>query len=395
MALEHTGILKGIKVISSSTVVAGPFAAAMLAENGADVIHLEHPRIPDTAKAFDQLYNAEHRNERTVALDIKTDEGKEIFKKLIVDADIFIESSRPGVWDRLGFTDEALWEIKPDLVICHMSGYGSYGDPSYLTKGAYDMIGQAFSGYLAINGTEDQPAYAKPYMCDYFSGLTAAFGVLAALLHARETGQGESIDVAMYETLARIQADYPIQGFKKGIQPLRRGTADATAAIDVVYKSKDDQWVVMAIASPNDAWIEEIGLADDPEFYPAHFVSWGHPNVEKYLKATNDYAANHTLAEILEAGDKTGMACVPVMTYDLIKNNSHYQARESIIEWYDPATDSTMQGMTPIPRFKKNPAKIFRGSPTLGMDNEEVLAEIGYSADEVSKLLEKGVLGKQ
>lgn len=89
------------------------------------------------------------------------------------------------------------------------------------------------------------------------------------------------------------------------------------------------------------------------------------------------------------------MACVPVMTYDLIKDNSHYQARKTIIEWYDPATDSTMQGITPIPRFKNNPAKIFRGSPTLGMDNEEVLTEIGYTSDEIASLLEKGVLGKQ
>lgn len=395
MSLEHTGILSGVRVISVSTVVAGPFAAAMLAENGADVIHLEHPRVPDTAKAFDMLYNAEHRNERTVAVDIKTDEGKEIVKKLLETADILIEASRPGVWDRLGLSDEALWAIKPDLVICHISGYGGFGDPEYLKKGAYDMIGQAFSGYLAINGNEDQPLYAKPYTCDYFSGLTAAFGVVAALLKARETGQGESIDVAMFETMARIQADYPIRGFQDGRQPLRRGPADATAAIDVVYKSKDEKWVVMAIASPNDAWIEEIGLADDPDFYPAHFVSWAHPNVEKYLKATNDYASNHTMEEILDAGDRTGMACVPVMTYELIKDNSHYQARESIVEWYDPATDSMVQGMTPIPRFKKNPAKIFRGSPTLGMDNEEVLAEIGYTSDQVASLLDKGIIGKQ
>lgn len=397
MAIKDFGVLAGVKVVSSATVVAGPFAAGLLAENGAELITIEHPRVPDTGKAFGLLYNAEHRNAKSLSMDMKTDEAKEIFRKLIADADIFIESARPGVWGRLGFSDEALWEIKPDLVIVHVSGYGGFGDPDYVRRAAYDQIGQGFSGYTALNGMPGDdmpPMYAKPYACDYFTGFSAAFGAVSALYRARQTGQGESIDVAMFETMARLQAGYSVEGLTDGTQPKRNGTADAIAAIDVVYKSKDGKWVVLAIASPNEKWIEAIGLGDDPDFHPASFVAWGQPRADKYVEYTHRFAETHTLDELLDIAESCGLAACPVMTYDLMGENPHYQARNTIIEWDDPQTGRTLKGITTIPRFKNRPGEVFRGSPTLGMDNKEILNSLGYDDDEIAALAEKGTLGK-
>lgn len=394
MEIKDFGVLAGVKVVSATTVVAGPFAAGLLAENGAEVIQIEHPRVPDTGKAFGKLYHAEHRNARSLSADMKQEEGKEIFRKLIVDTDIFIESSRPGSWDRLGFSDEKLWDINPALVIVHMSGYGGFGDEQYVSKAAYDMIGQGFSGTLALNGFSDQPLYSKPYSCDYYAGFSAAFGAVSALLRARETGKGESIDVAMFETMARLQAGYSVEGLTDGIQPKRMGNSDAIAAIDVVFKSKDDKWVVLAIANPNQKWIEAIGLNDDPDFNPISFVAWGQPRADKYVEYTHRFAESHTMEELLSIADETGMAACPVMDYEQIKNNSHYRARNTIIEWFDPSTQSTLTGITSIPRFKNRPGEIFRGSPTLGMDNEDILQGLGYSADEIASLTSKGVLGQ-
>lgn len=353
MEIKDFGVLAGVKVVSATTVVAGPFAAGLLAENGAEVIQIEHPRVPDTGKAFGKLYHAEHRNARSLSADMKQEEGKEIFRKLIVDADIFIESSRPGSWDRLGF-----------------------------------------SGTLALNGFPDQPLYSKPYSCDYYAGFSAAFGAVSALLRARETGKGESIDVAMFETMARLQAGYSVEGLTDGIQPKRMGNSDAIAAIDVVFKSKDDKWVVLAIANPNQKWIEAIGLNDDPDFNPISFVAWGQPRADKYVEYTHRFAGSHTMEELLRIADETGMAACPVMDYEQIKSNSHYRARNTIIEWFDPSTQSTLTGITSIPRFKNRPGEIFRGSPTLGMDNEDILQGLGYSVDEIASLTSKGVLGQ-
>lgn len=397
MAKTESGILAGVKVVSSATMVAGPFAAAMLAENGADVIEIENPDIPDNAKNFGKLYSMEHRNERSLGLDLKSEEGKAVLRKLLASADIFIEGSRPGAWARLGFDDEALWEIKRDLVIVHVSGYGQSGDPHYTGKPAYDMIGQAFSGTLALNGMADPypPTYSKPYVCDYFSGLAASWGALAALLKARETGVGESVDVAMFETMARMQGGFPVDGFALGTQPERIGNTDANVPLDVIYKTKDENWVALAIAMPNEAWMKAIGLADDPEFMPISFIGHGHPGAAKYSEAVKRWAAEHTLDEVLAAMGECRVAGEAVMTYEMMKTNSHYIARDTIVGWYDPITKQDIQGITTIPRFKNNPGGVFRGSPTIGMDNDDVLREIGYSPDEINALHSCGAIGAQ
>ncbi|HEX9013359.1 MAG TPA: CoA transferase, partial [Anaerolineaceae bacterium] len=185
------GMLSGLKVFSTGTVVAAPYAASLFAENGATVIHAESTASPDTCRSIKYAWNQEHRNELGMALDIPSPEGKEIFLKLCQWADIWIESSRGGTYARWGLADEVIWERNPRLVIVHVSGFGQEGDPDYTCRESSDPIDQAFGGYMSINGmpAPEPPLRAVPYASDYVTALNAAWAGLAAYTRAQITGQ--------------------------------------------------------------------------------------------------------------------------------------------------------------------------------------------------------------
>lgn len=190
--IPQFGQLSGLKVLSTGTVVAQPYAAMLMAEAGATVIHVESTLAPDTCRAIKYAWNQEHRNELAMALNIPSPEGREIFLKLIRWADIWMESSNGGTYQKWGLTDEYLWEHNPKLVIVHVSGFGQEGDPQYVSRASYDAIGQAFGGYMFINGMPEPnpPMRAVPYTCDYVTALNACWAALAGLHQCAEDRQG-------------------------------------------------------------------------------------------------------------------------------------------------------------------------------------------------------------
>jgi len=147
------GPLAGVKVLSTGSVVASPYSSMLFAEAGATVIHAESTSVPDTCRAIKYAWNQEHRNELGLALNIPTPEGQEVFLKLIKWADIWFESSKGGTYEKWGLSDDVLHEVNPKLVIVHVCGFGQEGDPVYVSRASYDAIGQAFGGYMYINGT--------------------------------------------------------------------------------------------------------------------------------------------------------------------------------------------------------------------------------------------------
>ena len=175
------GALSGLKILDSGSNIAGPFAGGLLSEAGATVIHFEAPKKPDNQRGW-YGYPQNHRNQLSMVADIKTEEGREIFLKLIKWADIWVESSKGGQYDRLGLSDEFIWSINPKLAICHVSGYGQTGVPEYITKASYDAAGQAFSGYMSLNGI-DYSLKTNPYLSDYVCGLTTCWSMLACYQH--------------------------------------------------------------------------------------------------------------------------------------------------------------------------------------------------------------------
>jgi L-carnitine CoA-transferase len=392
------GNLQDLKVVNASSVVAGPFMCGLFAEQGADVIQVESTKVPDMYRLWPQSWSQERRNQRSITLNIPTEQGRAVLFRLIEDADLLVESSRGGTWAQWGLTDEVLWEVNPRLVIVHISGFGLSGDPAYLRRASYDSIGQAFSGYLAINGFPDPlpPYVTKPYTGDFVTGLFGAWSALAGVIRARETGKGESVDLAQFETLVRLQASYLSDGLNKGIQAPRMGNLDTVGACNGTERCKDG-WIFIAVGGARGirSMIELFGLGDDPDFEGViQSITRDKPErARKFTTALEAYCAERTVAEVEAELGPLGVALSPIMDYRMMQENSHYQARGVFESWEDIQTGETVQGVAPVPRFRNNPSRTVRGGAPYDHDTRSVLREHRYSDEEIDALYAAYVLG--
>jgi crotonobetainyl-CoA:carnitine CoA-transferase CaiB-like acyl-CoA transferase len=391
------GLLSGLKVFSTGSVIAAPYAASLFAENGATVIHAESTVAPDSCRSIKYAWNQEHRNELGMALNIPSPQGKKIFFKLCAWADIWIESSKGGSYASLGLTDEVIWEHNPRLVIVHVSGFGQEGDPDYTCREGYDAIGQAFGGAMAINGMPEPepPLRSRPYTADYVTALHAAWAGLAATMRAQATGRGESIDLAQFELMTRIQSQYPMAYFQDNQLPKRSGNADPKYAGHSAFKCQDGNYVfiILAGASHLQRALPILGLADDPAFPTStQVVLKATPAGEKLNRAIQAFCDERTAEEVEGICTQNEIPCSRVYDLPLAEQNSHYQARKVFTEWEDPQY-GRVKGVGPLPHAKNNPPKIWRGAPLYGQDNDDLMREFfDYNDDQIEELYEKGVL---
>ncbi|MCI1675413.1 MAG: CoA transferase [Ancrocorticia sp.] len=391
------GNLHGLRVINASSVVAGPFLCELLAEQGADVIQIESTRVADMYRMYPESWSQERANQRSISLNIPTPEGKEVLGRLLRNADILVESSRGGTWTDWGLDDDVLWAFNPALVIVHISGFGQDGDLSYLKRASFDSIGQAFSGYMAINGFPDPlpPYVTKPFMGDFVTGLFGAWAALAGYIHAKETGKGESIDMAQFEALARIQGAYMSDGINFGKQAERMGNLDTVGACKGTQRCADG-WIFIAVggAKPIAKMVEFFGLQDDPDFEgPIQSITRDKPDrARKFNEKLEGYCATRTVAEVEKVLGALGVALSPIMTYKDLLANSHYQARHMFQEWQDLSSGKTVRGVRPVPRFIRNPSKIVRSGAPYDYDTKDVLGEVGFTPEEINSLYNKGIL---
>ena len=181
------GNLDGLKVVYSAVEIAVPTACEIMSEWGADITWIENTYSGDSVRDTEFVKEMERRNQRSISMNPFTDEGKEIIRALVKDADIFIESSKGPVWARKGITDEFLWEVNPRLVIVHVSGFGHVGDPKRVHSAAYDLTVQDYSGYVYQNGTPEEAMTAAPYTGDYFNSLMVISSALAAVFRDRKS----------------------------------------------------------------------------------------------------------------------------------------------------------------------------------------------------------------
>ncbi len=395
--LPQFGNMNGVKLVTTGTNIAGPVAATFFAEQGAEVIHVESSKAPDMLRRMGRAWTMEHRNARSMSLNIPSPEGKSLFLKLISDADALIEASKGGSYDKWGLSDEILWEINPRLVIAHVSGFGQTGDPKYVNRPSFDPIGQAFGGFVAVNGTPDMPYAAKPYTCDYISALFVASSVAMALYNAQRTGKGESIDCAQYETMVRIQGDFLVGGLNDGVQPPRMGVwGNTLQAVSNLQKCADGKYVMTAFGGIGVMRNLEIllGLGDDPDFAEPHSGVQKRDTIRapKFTAAIEKFFSSHTAEEACRLLDEHGVPCSPIMTYEMMKEHPQYKARETITEWYDSLTGSTVKGCTCVPRFKNNPSQIFRGGAAYGADTKDILKELGCNEAEIEHLYKDSVV---
>lgn len=396
-SMPKYGVLQGVKVVSAVSSVAGPYATVLCAENGADVVAIENLNARDPVRIFPYWFAQEHRNMRKMALNSATPEGKKVLTSLLSKADIFIESSKARTYEKWGLSDEVLWEMNPKLVIVHISGYGQDGDPEYYKRASFDYIGQVFSGITLHNGVPDpgMPAYLKPNLCDFMTGLQACWSAMAALFNAQRTGRGESIDVSQYETLFRMQSHYPIYGFMHGAEAVRYTDIDPSMAGDAFYRTKDEKFITICLqgVGPIRKGAALIGIGDDTDFHNLNMLLKHHRGAEKFVQALRNFCLARTLKEVEKEMNDAGLPCSPLMTYDDILHNSQYNARNDIIEYYSSYANETIKGPAAFPKFKRNPQQIWRGGPCIGEDNDEILEEYGFSEEEIKSLYEKKIIG--
>ena len=204
------GVLSSVKVLMTGTNIAGPFAASIMAEMGAQVVQVESPNMPCQTRG-NYGYSQDHRNTYSITLNTRTAKGKEVLEKLIAWADIWIESGRPGTYAKNGLSDEHMWKINRKLAIVHVSGYGQTGPDK--NKAAYDVSGQAMGGYMYMNGTSptSPPLKVNPYLSDYATAYNACICALSIMTNARITGEGDACDVSQYETMFRLLGSYPAE----------------------------------------------------------------------------------------------------------------------------------------------------------------------------------------
>lgn len=389
------GALSGLKILDSGSNIAGPLGGGLLSECGATVIHFEAPNKPDNQRGW-YGYPQNHRNQLSMVADIKTEEGRDVFFKLIKWADIWVESSKGGQYDRLGLSDEEIWKVNPKLAIVHVSGYGQSGDPSYVTKASYDAVGQAFSGYMSLNGTTEA-LKINPYLSDFVCGLTTCWTMLACYVSTMLTGKGESVDVAQYEALARIMDGRMMQYATDNISMPKTGNKDTQAALFSFYTCKDGRTIFIGMTGAEviKRGFPLIGLpvpgTGDPDF-PEGFTGWliNSPVGQRMEAAIEKFVSEHTMEEVESIMQANQIPCQRVYDLQDCLDDQHWQARETVTEWDDPMM-GRVKGLGLINKFKNNPSQIWRGAPLFGMDNRDILRDLGYSDEEIQNLYDKGI----
>ncbi|SPJ24336.1 CaiB/BaiF CoA transferase family protein [Palleronia abyssalis] len=266
-------ILKDIRVVELGTYITGPAAGMHLADLGADVIKVERPGTGDPFRAFkgglySPHYQTYNRNKRSIALDTKNPEDRAVLHDLVSTADVFIQNFRPGVAEKLGAGEEELRKVKPDLIYCAISGFGTSG-PSR-DRPTYDTVAQAASGYLRLLTPPDNPRVIGPAIADSVTGQYAAMACLAALLERSKSGEGRRIDISMLEAMTHFNLDSFTHYYSVGevMGPLSRPVVSQS----YTFECKDGKWIAIHMSSPTKFWegmLEATGqqqLADDPRF---------------------------------------------------------------------------------------------------------------------------------
>jgi crotonobetainyl-CoA:carnitine CoA-transferase CaiB-like acyl-CoA transferase len=396
MRTPSFGCLQGLKVLSSGVVVAGPLAPTLFAENGADVIHVESALSKDILRQLGPAWVQEHRNQRVVALNVAADEGREAFLRMLKWCDIWVESSKPGTYDKWGLTDEQVWKVNPRLVIVHVSGFGQSGEPSYVSRPSYDAVGTTFSGYASLNGPPEMPYIGRPWLCDYLTGFQVAWSALAAYIRAMKSGVGESVDVAQYEVMTRIQAGWSTDGLTEGKPFERFSSADRNGAGDPFYRCRNGRFVLitMAGAGPMRRGLPLIGLGDDPELRDLSIVLNGKPYTQRFVQALRDYCSARTDLEVERELMDAGVPVCRVYEYPDILQDPHMKARGNVIEVHDPVRDRKVKTFAPSPKFVRNPQQVWCSGRAYGADNEEVLKELGYADADIAGMYARKVLAK-
>ena len=393
------GPMAGVRVLEMATTWAGPMCGAILADMGAAVIKVEvpcgevgrgvGPMLPGSKTSF--FYATVNRNKRSLTLDVRQPEGRDIVLRLAAQSDIVVENFKVGTLAKLGLGYEHVRAVKPDIVYVSITGWGQFGPDQ--ARAGYDPLAQAASGYLSLNGDpEGGPTKAPTFLGDDLGGLHGAIGAMAALHHRDRTGEGQHVDVALLDSLLFQSSGLPTLG-AVGIHPRRMGNEFGFAVPGNVFECKEGGAVYFGvlldshwkIAAPIFGFAE---LANDEGFTT---INGRVANREACNAIVAGWMAEHTRDEALEICGKAGLAIAPVNTYAECARDPHVLERDMLQPTVQE--DGVTAPITgPAAKFSRTPTRVRTGSPALGQHNDEILAGLGFDEAERKELAEKGIV---
>jgi crotonobetainyl-CoA:carnitine CoA-transferase CaiB-like acyl-CoA transferase len=392
------GPLDGIRIIDLTAMISGPYATMILADQGADVIKVEIPGRGDHVRAggnrsggLPASFLNNNRNKRSITIDLKSERGIEILKKLAASADVFIQNFRPGVVDRMGIGEADIRKVSPDIVYVSISGFGEEGPFSH--KPVYDPIIQALSGLASVQGGGDRnrPRLVRTILPDKLTGVTTAQAIAAALLARERTGVAQHVRISMLDAILSFlwSSDMGGQTF------IGKEVSEARAAsfIDLIYETKngymsvavmnDREWEGFCHAAERPEWLEDERFKT-PELRDL--------NIDARLELIQSRLITDTTEAWMEKLDAHRVPCAPVLTRSALLDHPQVKASTIIVETEHPDAGPLRQAM-PAARFEKTPTSIRRPAPQLAADTDALLDEIGLAADEIAALRDAKVVG--
>lgn len=394
-----TQALQDIKVIDIATLFAGPMAATMLGDFGADVIKIEHPKNGDPVRTHGSSKNGVglwwkmlSRNKKSVTLYLGSPEGQEIFKKLVEDADVVIENFRPGTLEKWGLGYDELVKINPKLVLARVTGFGQIGP--YATRPGFGTLAEAMSGFASITGTADGPPTLPPFgLADGISALTTAYAIMTAL-HARTiTGKGQVIDLAIIEPILTVLGPQVIAYDQLGEIQERRGNRSSNNAPRNTYITADGKWV--AISTSAQAIAERVmHLVGRPELIAEPWFASGAErakHADELDEAVGGWIAQRNRDEVMAEFEAAQAAVAPIYDITDIFKDEQFAALGTIKTVQDEEL-GPIKFQNVLFRLSDTPGAINTAGPSLGKHTKEVLNKYGISDDQIAELKTKGVV---
>ena len=395
-----SGPIHGVKVLELAQIMAGPTCGLMLADLGAEVIKIEKiPGGDDTRRFLPPDVNGEaaafmmmNRNKRGMALDLKTKEGVDVFKRMVKQADVVVENFRKGTLEKLGVGYEELKKINPKIILCEISGYGRSGP--YANKGGFDLIAQGMSGLMSITGESKgkPPMKVGAPVTDITAGILAATGVLAALVARATTGVGQRVDTSLYE--AGIVHTYWQSAIASatGIAPGPLGSAHPLTAPYQAFQTKD-KWITVGASNQN-TWlklIDALGVKElqDNEKFSSNANRM--QNVTELTEILKKELEKKISAEWLKLFDEKGLPCGPINTVTEMFEDPQTKERKMIVDVKNEKAGSFKAIGMPI-KFSDTKVEDTKESPTFGQHTKQILLDYGFKSEEIDSLMKLGVI---
>ncbi len=395
------GPLAGVRVLEATTTWAGPLCGCLLADFGADVVKVEHPRgemarrappyLPGHEPPLGFMQATVNRNKRSLALDLKHPDGREIFLGLAARSDVVVENFRPGTLAGWGLGYPEVRAVREDVIYVSISGWGQFGTGH--ERAGYDPLAQAASGFMSLNGDADgEPVKAPTFVGDDFAGLHAATATLAALHHRSQTGEGQHIDVSLLDSLLFQSNGYPTLA-ALGIPLPRLGNEFRIAAPARTYPARDGLVAVGVLIDAH--WRILAGvlgrpeLADHPDYATTAARLARRGEVDGWLEG---WVGERSVAEVLEAFATAGLPAAPVRSYAEATADPLVRDRD-MLQMTPQADGASAPIVGPAAKFSRTPTRVRSGAPALGADDDALLSELGYSEERRAALRAQGTVG--